>query len=32
MTVSGATATALVVQHQPGEGLGRWTEWLAERG
>ncbi|MFB8024587.1 MULTISPECIES: type 1 glutamine amidotransferase [unclassified Streptomyces] len=32
MSVSGTTATALVVQNQPGQGLGRWTEWLTERG
>lgn len=32
MSVSSTTATVLVVQHQPGGGLGRWTEWLSERG
>ncbi|WP_082317629.1 type 1 glutamine amidotransferase [Streptomyces sp. NRRL WC-3549] len=25
-------ATALVIQHGPGEGLGRWRGWLEERG
>ncbi|MFF3302531.1 type 1 glutamine amidotransferase [Streptomyces sp. NPDC001741] len=32
MSVTGTTATALAVQHQPGGGLGRWAQWLAERG
>ncbi|MFJ8882390.1 type 1 glutamine amidotransferase [Streptomyces sp. NPDC102402] len=30
MSVSGAAA--LVIQHQPGGGLGRWADWLTERG
>ncbi|WP_406411756.1 type 1 glutamine amidotransferase [Streptomyces halstedii] len=32
MSATGTTATALVVQHGPGGGLGRWTGWLEERG
>ncbi|MFJ6015429.1 type 1 glutamine amidotransferase [Streptomyces sp. NPDC092952] len=32
MKDTGTTATALVVQHDSGGGLGRWTAWLAERG
>ncbi|MEU9321110.1 type 1 glutamine amidotransferase [Streptomyces sp. NPDC048295] len=32
MSMAGVLATALVVQHDPGGGPGRWTAWLAERG
>ncbi|MFJ2900114.1 type 1 glutamine amidotransferase [Streptomyces sp. NPDC087218] len=32
MSTDGVTATALVVQHEPGGGPGRWAAWLEERG
>ncbi|MGW2180286.1 type 1 glutamine amidotransferase [Streptomyces sp. NPDC001732] len=32
MGTADGTATALVVQHESGGGLGRWTTWLTERG
>ncbi|MEV6162273.1 type 1 glutamine amidotransferase [Streptomyces sp. NPDC052052] len=32
MSVTRTTATALVIEHDSGGGLGRWAGWLEERG